>query len=429
MIFSCKKVRQIIRKDFALMLGNRKILKAALQVIAVYAVMTAAAINSLPEDFRLLENSRRKFSWNVPLVAEFYDESITVMRGGQKLSGNITIDLRDEFVVSTSDEAETDIKLTLFGLIPVKTVSLSVIPEKEIIPLGKTVGVCMTTDGILVLGTGRIDGKASPSDGILKSVYFILKANDETLENKDDLINVLAGCGGSVDLLIYRDGGERNVRIKPIESEEGYRIGAWVRDSTQGIGTLTYFDPQDSSFGALGQGVYDVDIMRLMPLREGEIVGLMITGVRKGKAGNPGEIMGILEKDNVLGKIYKNTECGLYGVMEKPPDGELIPIGLKQDAKEGGAFIMTDVVTGENELYSVEIRHVNRYGVSPDKGLVIEVTDERLVEKTGGIVQGMSGSPIIQNGKIIGAVTHVFVRNPKKGYGIFIESMLEEGKK
>ena len=411
------------------MLGKKKILKAALQIISIYALMTAAAINSLPEDFRLLENSRRKFSWSVPLVAEFYDESITVMRGEERLTGNITIDLRDEFEISTSEEAKTDIKLTLFGLIPVKTVALSVIPEKEIMPLGDTVGVCMTTDGLLVLGTGRIGGKASPSDGILKSGDFILKANGEALKDKDDLINVLAECGGNIDLLIYRDGGEKKVSIKPAESETGYKIGVWVRDSTQGIGTLTYYDPEDDSFGALGHGVYDVDIMRLMPLREGEIVNLLITGVRKGSSGSPGEIMGILEKDNVLGEINENIECGLYGTMRKRPSGDLMPIGLKQDAGEGGAFIMTDVVTGENELYTVEVRHVNRYGSSPDKGLVIEVTDERLIEKTGGIVQGMSGSPIIQNDKIIGAVTHVFVRNPRKGYGIFIESMLEEGKK
>ena len=410
------------------MVGNKKVVKAVWQVIIIYAIMTGAAINSLPEDFRLMENSRRKFSWSVPLVAEFYDESITVMSGGRKLSGNITIDLREEFEVSTSNEAETDIKLTLFGLIPVKTVSLSVIPEKEIIPLGKTAGVCMTTDGLLVLGTGKIDGEASPSDGILKSGDFILKANNEPLGDKDDLINVLAECGGSVNLLIYRDGGEKTVSINPVESENGWKIGAWIRDSTQGIGTLTYYDPEDGSFGALGHGVYDVDIMRLMPLREGEITNLLITSVRKGKPGSPGEIMGILEKDDVLGKIYENTECGLYGVMEKTPSGTSVPIGLKQDAKEGGAFIMTDVVTGENELYSADIQHVNRYGAAPDKGLVIEVTDERLIEKTNGIVQGMSGSPIIQNGKIIGAVTHVFVRNPHKGYGIFIESMLEEDK-
>lgn len=410
------------------MFGKKNVLKGIIVVAGIYALMAVTAISSLPENFRLIKNTKQKFNWSIPLKAEFYNESITVMSGKDSLNGEISLDLMDEFVVNTSEECITDIKLKLFGVFPVKTVSLSVIPEKKIVPSGEAVGVYMSTEGIMVLGTGKIDGNASPSDGILKSGDFILELNNNKLTDKEDLMEHLSESEGEeIEVLIYRDGAERSVKIKPVSSVEGeYKIGAWVRDSTQGIGTLTYYDLEDYSFGALGHGIYDADIDRLMPLREGSITEVSITGIRKGKSGNPGELMGIIKKDEVLGKIEKNTECGLYGVMNIIEESEALPIGLKQDVEEGEAFIISDAISGEREAYSVEIEYVNRYGSSPDKGMVLNVTDERLIDATNGIVQGMSGSPIIQNGKIIGAVTHVFVRNPHRGYGIFIESMLDE---
>jgi stage IV sporulation protein B len=211
--------------------------------------------------------------------------------------------------------------------------------------------------------------------------------------------------------------------------DKKYHIGLWVRDSTAGIGTLTFYDPKTSAFGALGHGITDIDTGLLMPVDSGEIIESSILGIKVGKSGVPGELKGVFIEDMRLGTIENNSEFGIYGKLSDNAankiTGKLYPIGLRSEIKEGPAVILSNIDGKSIAEFEIEIQKVSRQNINGSKGMIIKVTDQKLLEATGGIVQGMSGSPIIQNGKIIGAVTHVLVNDPTKGYGIFIEGMLK----
>ncbi len=297
----------------------------------------------------------------------------------------------------------------------------------------------MDTRGIMVLGTGYVNGTENkvyePAKGILQAGDMILQAGGKILKNKEDLMQVVEQNGEkSMEFLVDRNGVQQTVAITPVFSQEdnSCKIGIWVRDSTQGIGTITYFNPDNNTFGALGHGVYDVDTQELMQIKNGQITQSSIIDVKKGEKGEPGALTGNVGRDLVLGSIAINTEVGIYGTVEDGKQsyftGKKLPIALQQDIKEGKASILSNIEGEEVKEYDVEIESVNRYSKNESKGMVIKITDEELLSKTGGIVQGMSGSPILQNDKIVGAVTHVFVNEPTKGYGIFIENMLKAEK-
>ncbi len=221
--------------------------------------------------------------------------------------------------------------------------------------------------------------------------------------------------------------------IEPAYSVEAltYRIGLWVKDGTQGIGTITYIDPTDGTFGALGHGITETKLKRLITLKSGEITKANITEITKGEKGNPGQIGGILEENQeyVMGDISCNTAIGIYGTLNKKGYKQLkqdtVPIAYQDEIVEGPAEILTNLDGNNPQKYQVMIQKVSRYSTEPSKGMVIKIVDPKLLAKTNGIIQGMSGSPLLQNGKLIGAVTHVFVNDPTRGYGIFIENMLE----
>ncbi len=224
-----------------------------------------------------------------------------------------------------------------------------------------------------------------------------------------------------------RDGKTNTVQIEPVYSpaDKAYKLGVWVRDSIQGIGTVTFFDEETNRFGALGHGIYDVDTGGLMSLKQGHITSAQLTDIVKGEKGVPGELEGFIAADEVLGDITKNTEIGIFGDAKTAAfTGDSYPIGVQTEVEENKATILSNIAGDTVIPYEIEIEQVNHFAKDNNKGMVIHVTDERLLEQTGGIVQGMSGSPIMQNGKLIGAVTHVFVNDPTRGYGIFIENML-----
>ncbi len=308
--------------------------------------------------------------------------------------------------------------------------------EKMLIPGGSVIGVTLESNGILVLGTGNVTGQDShiysPAEKLLKEGDIIMKADGVELNDKEALLDAVENSSNDVTLTVFRDDEVIDVDITPIKCiEDGTRkIGVWVRDSTQGIGTLTYIDPDDLSFGALGHGVYDADTGDLMTLKSGNVVGSTLTGIRKSEKGIPGELTGVLNKAVIFGNVKANTECGIYGKVS--PDAvntlysEPIPVADIDEIQTGEATILCSLDGKEIKEYKIMIEGVNKDADDADKGLVIRITDEELKNAAGGIVQGMSGSPIIQNGKLIGAVTHVFVREPTKGYGIFAVSMLNE---
>lgn len=321
--------------------------------------------------------------------------------------------------------------------LPLKDVTISVLPEKVLIPGGHSVGVRMDVKGVLIVGLEEIE---TPSGEIINpGLVAGLQIGDNILEidgvkvysarEVRDEINKLKK---EVRLKVKRKDDIINVNLTPVLSVDDnlYKIGVWVKDKTAGIGTLTFYDPSDNTFGALGHAITDPETGTVLSVAKGELLNSKVESVKQGKAGVPGEIKGIFyEADEPLGKLFKNTEYGIFGTtyqnIENPLYQKPMAIGYQNDVKKGPAYILTTLEGNEIEKYRVIIEKINIQTKASTKSMVIKVTDERLLEKSGGIIQGMSGSPIIQNDKIIGAVTHVFVNDPQKGYGIFIEWMLQ----
>ena len=305
--------------------------------------------------------------------------------------------------------------------------------KRELVPVGQTVGVTMDTKGLLVLGTGIVSGKehtvSEPCKGILKAGDLILEADGVELENKEAFLDAVRQSEGeTMTLLLDRKGREKLVEVTPAFSvaDHAYQIGAWIRDSIQGIGTVTYYDPVNGTFGALGHGVYDVDTGELMQIREGKLTDSELTEIVKGEKGVPGELTGKVNVKEKIARINKNTEVGIYGKAEENAfAGEALPVAAAAEIKKGEALLLSDLEGEAIKPYAICIESIDRDGDRKHKDMQIRITDKRLLELTGGIVQGMSGSPIVQDGKLAGAVTYVMVNDPTKGYGIFIENMLD----
>lgn len=306
---------------------------------------------------------------------------------------------------------------------------------RMLVPVGRAAGIKIASDGVLVVGLVDVvcDGNsACPAKTAgLREGDLIVAVAGKKITSASDLKAAITDSR-EVKLTYERDGSRHVAVISPIKSDEdgGYRLGAWVRDSMAGIGTLTYYDPASSTFGALGHGINDVSTSALMPVASGTLVRSTVASVRKGEAGNPGELSGNFDLSDEFGELYSNTECGVFGRVSADELGidmtAALPVAQPLEVKEGAATILSNVSGSTVEQYSIEIKKVSAGGDAAPRDMVIEITDPRLIEATGGIVQGMSGSPIIQNGKFVGAVTHVLINSPTRGYGIFVTRMLEE---
>lgn len=325
--------------------------------------------------------------------------------------------------------------LLLSGLLLAVPVSAAGQQRPTVQVCGNTVGIYMETDGVMVVDVAQIptsDGLyANPAQNIVRAGDYICAVNGTRLTSKRQLTELVAGCGGqALELLIRRDGEELPVSIQPALSSDGnYKIGVWVRDNIQGIGTLTYVEG-DGTFGALGHAISDVDTGEILNLKEGELYLTEILSVVKGQKGAPGELQGVIhyEQGNRLGSITANSGLGIHGVLDAGAMGGLdlkpTEIAWKEEVTTGPAQILASI-DGTVCVYDAEITKIDDNAKDTNKNFTIRVTDDGLLEKTGGIVQGMSGSPILQNGRLVGAVTHVFVADASCGYGIFIENMLD----
>ena len=300
---------------------------------------------------------------------------------------------------------------------------------RTLIPGGQAVGVALRTQGVLVVSRASRQEIRTP----LRVGDVILSVQGERVDSAQELARRVSALGrDSVELSVLRGGKEITLQAAaPVSETDGRRrLGVWVRDSTAGVGTLSYYDPESGTWGALGHAINDADTGKLLPVKTGSLLKAEIVDVRRGARGNPGELRGsFLREKLVLGSIAKNTQLGIYGAMDQAlfnplyPDG--VPIGYQESVQIGPATILSTVDGGGVRAYQVEITQINRQLRPGQKSMVLRVTDQELLQKTGGIVQGMSGSPILQNGRIIGAVTHVFVDDPTQGYGLFIEWMLD----
>ena len=289
---------------------------------------------------------------------------------------------------------------------------------QTVIPGGNTIGLHMQTDGVSVV---EFYEKAAENAGLERG-DLICAVNGESIQTVQELTQAVQKVEGKpMRLTVRRGEREFGVTLAATRTQEGWRLGIFVRDSINGIGTVTYYDPATGQFGALGHGVSDGN--QLLPLRSGDVMPSSVASVHRGKRGEPGTLQGAVRDGGTTGEILENTPQGVFGRME-PLSGEAVEVASASEVHTGDAVIRSNVRRTQVEEFSVRIRALYPDEES-DRNLLLEITDPELLELTGGIVQGMSGSPILQNGKLVGAVTHVLIDDPTRGYGIFIENMLK----
>ncbi len=340
--------------------------------------------------------------------------------------------LSDRGYIENRLYSSTSAKAKMFGIVPLKNINIDMFADITLYPGGMPFGVKLYTDGVIVAGISGVDtdeGRKEPAAKSGLKVGDIIKSvNGKTVNTTDEVSSAIEQSGGNkVSLTVIRDGKELTIELLPIfsNSDNMYKAGIWIRDSTAGIGTVTFIVPETNAFAGLGHGICDIDTGKLMPLRKGTVVDVKINGVTKGLVGDPGELKGIFTPGKI-GALIGNKMCGVYGLLSNKIDtshSQPLKIGLKDELKLGSAEIYC-TVNEKIDRYTAEIIKIGN-PKAEQKNFVIKITDKRLLDTTGGIVQGMSGSPIIQNGKLVGAVTHVLVNDPTKGYGIFIENMLK----
>ena len=297
------------------------------------------------------------------------------------------------------------------------------VTPRMLVPVGHTVGIKLFSKGVVVVKLS--DGGTPARTCGLRTGDVIIQCGGSTVTSSEQFQSLLQTCGGTAELEVRRNGNSVTLSVEPERNDQGvYCIGAWIRDSMAGIGTMTYYDPATATFGALGHGITDVDTAQLMPFSNGSILPSTVKAVKKGEAGSAGELRGDFDLTGDLGDLYANTASGVFGTLDgdyAPAQAQAVPTG---EPETGAAVIRSNIRGDEVREYTVEILKTvpnSRDG----RDMVLSVTDPELIEATGGIVQGMSGSPILQNGKLLGAVTHVLLNDPTKGYGISIETMLK----
>lgn len=375
--------------------------------------------------------------FRIPAYGVLYREAVEASKtvSETERADSIQINFSEPVTLRANQIDTYKLQMKLFGILPFKNVDVEVIRDIRLKPAGIPIGIYVKTEGVLVVGVGEFEGEngqiCHPAKYILQQGDYILEMNDEKVTGKKQLINGIRHIEGQeIVFKIRRGDSVFSVRARPELNRSGeYKMGIWVRDNAQGVGTMTYID-ENGNFGALGHGINDVDTSTLMELQSGTLYHTEIIGITRGSKGSPGELTGFIEYDdrNIMGTIVENTPRGIFGVCapeiiaSDPYD--YLPIGLKQEIETGPAQIVCSIGNGI-EVYEVQITDINLENDNVNRGIVLKITDSRLLSATGGIVQGMSGSPIIQNGKIVGAVTHVLVQDSTRGYGIFIENMIE----
>ena len=336
--------------------------------------------------------------------------------------------------VEVSQNGSYQIRCKWLGVLPLKTIKVHTVEKQEVLVSGSPVGIYMETKGVLVIDSGEITDREgirrTPAEHIIQSGDYICEIDGKVLTGTRQLMQLVReNQGEPMELQVIRHQETIKLEMTPVETEDGsYKLGIWVRDNIQGIGTLTYVEP-NGTFGALGHGISDADTGERLEISDGDLYRADILSIRKGTAGTPGELRGVINyrEENRIGTICGNSQYGIRGQMEPGKYAESmkkIPTGLKQEIQTGKAEIRCDIGDGIRE-YQCEILEIDSNARDTNKCFVLRITDDDLLSRTGGIVQGMSGSPVLQNGKLIGAITHVFVNDPTKGYGIFIENMME----
>lgn len=333
-----------------------------------------------------------------------------------------------------------ELNLNLFGTIPVKEIDVNVIPKTKVVPMGNLIGAKLYTSGVLVVGMSEIQGddqqKHKPYEGSgIEEGDMIVEMDSKKIANTDELVETVNSSKGKVIQIKYvRNDETITTSIHPIKSEDNeYKLGLWVRDAAAGVGTLTFYEPSTGKFAALGHGIVDVDTGDIINIANGELVTSNLVAIKKGEKGTPGEIKGSIDSGVTIGNISKNTNFGVFGLVSNKNNLNLngakeYEVALRSEIQTGEAEIICELENGKKEKYKIEISKIYTSNNYDNKSMMIKITDERLLQKTGGIIQGMSGSPIIQNGKFVGAITNVLVSDPTTGYAIFGDLMVKQMK-
>ncbi len=391
----------------------------------------------IPDRLSIVLNQEETLHFSLPVRVTLQSDSEEVVLGnGSDIPADqITISQNQAFSLYGKTQGSYQIGLDLFGIFRLKEIQVDVVDTTYAIPCGAPVGIYLKSDGVMVIGTGELVGQdgmpVEPAAGILKSGDYIETINGQPLETKEELAQAVGALDGQEAVLTIRRGdSQMEVAIQPTVTQDGEsKLGVWVRSDTQGIGTMTYLD-LNGKFGALGHGISDSDTGEIVEISEGNLYDTEIVGIERGSTGNPGVMSGVIYygPGSQLGEISSNTGEGIFGSVNerfiKNTTAQPMQIGFRQEVEKGKAYLRSGV-SGEIKDYEIEILKVDYSTSHTNKSLVIQVTDPELLNLTGGIVQGMSGSPIIQNDKLVGAVTHVFVQDSTRGYGIFIENMLQ----
>lgn len=336
---------------------------------------------------------------------------------------------------NVSNSEEKTYNISLLGL-NLKTIKANVIETTKVVPLGNLVGLKLYTQGVLVVGLSEIKGEDNKiykpyEEAGIEQGDSIIKINSNEVNSTQELLSCVSKCKGkTINVEYIKNGNILETQITPVKtSENTYKLGIWVRDAEAGIGTITFFNKQTNTFAALGHGIQDIDTGELVEISSGEFVTADILNIEKGEKENPGRIEGSITDGVKIGEIYTNTDFGVYGKTTNLngldiQNIEEIEVASRSEIKAGKASIICTLEDEKREEYEVEIQKIYINNNENNKSMVVKITDEKLLEKTGGIIQGMSGSPIIQNGKLIGALTHVLVSDPSKGYGVFADLMV-----
>ena len=386
------------------------------------------------------------------LVIYHIPDKITIFEGEDislKTFFGITLHAEEDVLTVSADTGQKTINtvgnekvsVTLFDKLFIKNVDVSVLPRTTVIPVGNIAGVKLYTNGVLVVGMSEIEGEDSKTykpyeNSGIEEGDTIIKVNNMMIYSTEDLIeNVNLSNGENVKIEYIHEKETKECSIKPVKTnEEEYKLGLWVRDSAAGVGTVTFYEPETQQFGALGHGITDIDTGDLLNISSGEFVTAKVLNIKKGEDGNPGKIQGTVEEQETIGEITKNTEFGIYGKIEDASSLNIdmskeMEVALRDEIQTGKATILCSLDNQTVKEYEIEITKIYRENNYNNKSMEIKLTDQALIEKTGGIIQGMSGSPIIQNGKFVGAVTHVFVDSATEGYAVFGDLMLKQSKK
>lgn len=406
-----------------------------IQIIGLFATFSSACgfavqyyNECLPSKICVTSGQEETLSFGLPVTG--------ILRHKDGGDTSMAINLNEPITLVADNLTSYDLELQLFGVFALKDVELEIVNEKYLIPAGIPIGIYLQTEGVLVVDVEEVEsiqGKISPAKYILQKGDYVLAVNGEEVHKKKDLTERIEKSNGeSLILTVNRDNQVFDAKVTPVQNTQGeYQLGIWVKDSAQGIGTLTYVD-ELGSFGALGHGIHDSDTGNIVHVEQGSLYQTEIIDIKKGQSGDPGELTGVIDysKTKILGDIYQNTVCGIFGncnlkLMKEVAELPRMQVGYKQQVEVGPAQIVC-TVNGERTYYDIEITELHYDATVENKGLEIKIIDPELLALTGGIVQGMSGAGIVQNEKIIGAVTHVLVRDSARGYGIFIEDMMKQ---